>query len=501
MGEASGRFDRQLFTLKLSELSREMQPKAIAANRQAGAQSRGTRSVGLRMLDGQIAVLREWMEGMDRIGREVWQIQGEMLTPAFVREILLPEVLTLIAVRESTVKGQLARMAGRGAVQSSDLYPANHHLAMEINKIKGEIVERYEIEARTLAHRKISKGVSVHPEGFTGQRPQDVASGRPDAAKEVAKPKPRVPAPIRPVNTSGGIRLSPETSPSPAGGLKPLDYPHEFPPEARDRVEREKIRASRELLPASTYDFKDQEVAVRCIMWIFLTFAGELCAVRSEKGWTLERVQREAEEFLRRVTITIVFAKFPGCDRHWISNWNGSIESNMERRLKGSPEWAQYEELLMADIETKSTTSTSAAKTRSTSLMPGQFEGAPHGQVTQSKAETAGRLRANSNRAAKTVDLLLDAFGRSDTEVVSERTPAENSDKAVRVASKSTGRPRKDAERELVRDLKAKGESWKDIAAKVNAQTGQDKSAEAYRSLLKSPSGKGMSLTGENQQK
>ena len=40
MGEASGRFDRQLFTLKLSELSREMQPKAIAANRQAGAQSR-----------------------------------------------------------------------------------------------------------------------------------------------------------------------------------------------------------------------------------------------------------------------------------------------------------------------------------------------------------------------------------------------------------------------------------------------------------------------------
>jgi hypothetical protein len=467
MGKASQRFDRQLFTLKLSELSREMQPKAIAADRRARAQSRGTRSVALRMLDGQLAVLREWMEGMDQVGREVWQIQGEMLTPDFVREILLPEVLTLIAVRESTVKGQIARMVERGAVQSSDLYPANHQLAMEINKLKGEIVERYEIEARTLAHRKISQGVSVQLEEFTGRR----------------------------------ARLSSETSPSPAGGLKPLDYPHEFPPEARDRVEKEKIRASRELLPASTYDFKDQEVAVRCIMWIFLTFAGELCAVRSENGWTLERVQREAEEFLRRVTITIVFAKFPGCDRHWISNWNGSIETNMERRLKGSPEWAQYEELLLADIETKATSSRSPGKTRSTSLMPGQFEGAPHWQATQSKAETAGRLRANSNLAAKTVDPLRDAFGRSDTEVVSERAPAESSDKTVHLASKSTGRPRKDAERKLVRELKAKGETWKDIAAKVNGQTGQNKSAEAYRSLLKSPSGKGMSLTGKNGQK
>jgi len=48
------------------------------------------------------------------------------------------------------------------------------------------------------------------------------------------------------------------------------------------------------------------------------------------------------------------------------------------------------------------------------------------------------------------------------------------------------GRPRKDEERDLVRKLKVDGETWKEIARKVNAQTHQNKTPEAYRALLKS---------------
>src|SRR6266581_3382281 len=107
------------------------------------------------------------------------------------------------------------------------------------------------------------------------------------------------------------------------------NYPSEFSPEARDRIEREKIRAYRELLPSTAYGFNEQNLAIPCIMQIFLAFAKEACAIRKERGWTIERIERESKEFLRRLTITVVFDKFPGLDRHWISNWNGSIDSNV----------------------------------------------------------------------------------------------------------------------------------------------------------------------------
>jgi hypothetical protein len=124
-------------------------------------------------------------------------------------------------------------------------------------------------------------------------------------------------------------------------------YPSEFSPEARDRIEKEKILTYRELLPSSVYDFHEQGLAIRCIMRIFLAFAKEACALRAKHGWTIERVERESKEFLRRLTIMVVFDKFPGRDRHWISNWNGSIDSDVARRFRESAEWKEYEELLL----------------------------------------------------------------------------------------------------------------------------------------------------------
>src|SRR5258708_3954367 len=112
-------------------------------------------------------------------------------------------------------------------------------------------------------------------------------------------------------------------------------YPSELPPEARDRIERDKIRAYRELLPRSVYDFKEQDLAVRCIMRIFLAFAKEACALRKERGWTIERIERESKEFLRRLTIMGVFDKFPGLDRHWVSN--SRTRAKRWPRKKASP--------------------------------------------------------------------------------------------------------------------------------------------------------------------
>lgn len=46
------------------------------------------------------------------------------------------------------------------------------------------------------------------------------------------------------------------------------------------------------------------------------------------------------------------------------------------------------------------------------------------------------------------------------------------------------GRPRKDAERDVVARLRSEGKSWKQIAKTINQETGQNKSQDAYRRLM-----------------
>jgi hypothetical protein len=147
MGTASQRFDRILFTLKLSELSHQMQIKSVASDRRAGTGVVG--SLLLNIVNGQLALLRdEWLDGVDRIARDVWQKQRETIASDFVRDVLLPEAMTLIGNRESTVMSNVTLAAQRTHLE--DPHDAQHHLAMEICKLKGEVANRYEIEAREL---------------------------------------------------------------------------------------------------------------------------------------------------------------------------------------------------------------------------------------------------------------------------------------------------------------------------------------------------------------
>ena len=148
MGTASQEFDRELFTRKLSELSHEMQIKSVASGRRAGTGG----SFLLNIVNGQLALLRdEWLTGVDRIAREVWQIQGEAVTPEFVREILMLEAMTLIGAREGTIKSIVAGAAQRTHLE--DPHAAQHHLAMELGRLKADVSNRYEIEVRELKYR------------------------------------------------------------------------------------------------------------------------------------------------------------------------------------------------------------------------------------------------------------------------------------------------------------------------------------------------------------
>ena len=149
MGRASQEFDRQLFTLKLSELSRQMQIESVKSDRAAARQGGG--SVLIRIVDGQLAVLSKWLEGVDRICREVWQTQGETITTEFVREILVPNAMTLIGVRVGVTKSCVNLSAAR---TNKDPHAALGDLASKAARLKSEIANRYEIEARELEYKK-----------------------------------------------------------------------------------------------------------------------------------------------------------------------------------------------------------------------------------------------------------------------------------------------------------------------------------------------------------
>lgn len=195
MVKASQEFDEQLFTLKLSELSQELQAKSVASDGKAGGESRKTGGSHLmKIVDGQLELLREWLEGVDRICREVWKIQGKAVTPEFVRDVLQPQAFTVIEARKGSVMSSVSLTALR--TRAEDPHAAQSHLAKEINALTSRVNTRYEIEARTLGHK-------------------------------TTKTKPRLPEPVRTVSTALTSPAFGSRDPRPTG--VPPNPPMYFP--------------------------------------------------------------------------------------------------------------------------------------------------------------------------------------------------------------------------------------------------------------------------------
>lgn len=155
-------FDEELFARKLRALA--YQPQATNATLNKWAQRTGglipvdatgwlalihewhshgrteaqrTRSwFSVTAADGWVPLLCEWMEGVDRICREVWQIQGGTVTHEFVRDVLEPRVMAKL---DNCVPPE------------NPWDSARTDLAREIGKLKSEIANRYTREFKGLA--------------------------------------------------------------------------------------------------------------------------------------------------------------------------------------------------------------------------------------------------------------------------------------------------------------------------------------------------------------
>lgn len=89
-----------------------------------------------------------------------------------------------------------------------------------------------------------------------------------------------------------------------------MHYPSEFSTKAKNRIEAEKIRAYEEFADAKRSARWDSDVEAllrQCVLRVFLEFAREACAFgkRDIGSWSIDRIDRQCLEFLRRLTIQV----------------------------------------------------------------------------------------------------------------------------------------------------------------------------------------------------
>src|SRR5947209_118586 len=154
-----------------------------------------------------------------------------------------------------------------------------------------------------------------------------------------------------------------------------MQYPQNFPPESRSRVEAERLRAgkdfdqARQNAPHREYDarvYLEAELR-RYILRPFAVFVSELCKRGSQGIVQVDEIEKAAWEFLRRFTIHAKSSK--GFDKfgrkfaqNWTDNW-GHLQPSLKREFERSDEWRQFQEELLHVAECQAMRASDAAAT------------------------------------------------------------------------------------------------------------------------------------------
>jgi hypothetical protein len=161
-------------------------------------------------------------------------------------------------------------------------------------------------------------------------------------------PRPKLPPPINPVNTSEGIRLDPPAVQTHHEREVAMKYPGDFPAESRAKVEAARIRAGRQFdsdKAKARWNSDIEAFFKSYVLTIFLAFAKEAWRLRL---WPVDKMRENCQEFLRLLTIEAYFQKGKAAGvRDMISNWNGSILWEFQQEIEKTPEWRKFENILL----------------------------------------------------------------------------------------------------------------------------------------------------------
>jgi hypothetical protein len=222
-----------------------------------------------------------------------------------------------------------------------------------------------------------------------------------------------------------------------------MDYPPQFTPQSRARVEAERVKAGRDFARALREEppagwAKGKHVWDQCafysyVLRVFRAFTREACELGKKGTWAIDRIRVEVDEFLASFTFDAYYEK--GSDRFGqklrgvIVNWDGGLEPTWERELKKSEEYREFEDDLLAVAELQGEQATpkkqrtlSGGKTRriAADLESGVREraakrGAVVMPILTNKRWTQGRLATEAGISKNSVYGYLDGTRRRIT--------------------------------------------------------------------------------------
>jgi hypothetical protein len=139
-------FDERLFQLKLQPINQQMHADAgkCWALARAEVKRLGNHARLLpAFVECQLEVLRKYLEEVYRLRREVWLLDGNAVTPEFIRNIVVPHVFTVVVARKGAIQHEL----DLHAVRTGEHQRGSHILVHQMNRLQAEVANRFEIEA------------------------------------------------------------------------------------------------------------------------------------------------------------------------------------------------------------------------------------------------------------------------------------------------------------------------------------------------------------------
>lgn len=142
-----------------------------------------------------------------------------------------------------------------------------------------------------------------------------------------------------------------------------MKYPSEFPQGARARVEAETLRAYAALEQSvrGMESWRRDVPFIHSVMRVFLVFVREACAFANESShpaWSDGELDRQCRGFLLSIVIHawVDKGKDLGIRKMFSSphNWGYSFDDDTRRKIQKSPEWKQYQELLLGMFDAQS---------------------------------------------------------------------------------------------------------------------------------------------------
>ncbi len=157
----SAAFDQPLFERKLRKLVKQTQ-RNIEAGRRGVLETH--RSLGhefgeaylVRMVLSDIGVLRDsFLPGVDKACRKAQRSGGNDITPGFIREELVPRVLSALNDRKMEIRGYLETFLLVAENGNPHLPSVLNHLSREMDDLRNGLKNDYEIEISLLKRQEL----------------------------------------------------------------------------------------------------------------------------------------------------------------------------------------------------------------------------------------------------------------------------------------------------------------------------------------------------------